>query len=40
MSDLVNYNLKPNSIFKEATDTLSVIAEITGKSIHTMFSTI
>ena len=40
MSELVNYDLKPNSVSPEATDTLSVIAEIYIKSIITLSCTL
>ncbi|MCX5816283.1 MAG: hypothetical protein NTX75_08585 [Proteobacteria bacterium] len=40
MNELMNYNLKPDSVLKEVTDTLSVIADISGKSIRTMSRTI
>ena len=40
INELMNYNLKPDSVLKEVTDTLSVIAEISGKSTRTMLRTI
>ena len=40
MNELMNYNLKPDSVLKEVTDTLSVIAEISGKSTRTLLRTI
>ena len=40
MSELMNYNLKPESVSKEVTDTVSVIAEISGKSTRTLLRTI
>ncbi len=40
MSELINYDLKPNSVSAEMTDTLSVISKISGKSTRTMFRTI
>lgn len=40
MSELVNYNLKPDSVLKEVTDILSVIAQISAKSYSTLFRTI
>ena len=40
MSELVNYDLKPDSVSPEVTDTVSVIAEIVGKSIRTLSRTL
>ncbi len=40
INELMNYNLKPDSVLKEVTDTLSVIAEISGKSTRTLLRTI
>ncbi|MCX5810192.1 MAG: hypothetical protein NTX36_12625 [Proteobacteria bacterium] len=40
MNELVNYALKPDSVLKEVTDTVSVIAEISGKSTRTPLRTI
>ncbi|MCX5814559.1 MAG: ParB/RepB/Spo0J family partition protein [Proteobacteria bacterium] len=40
MNELANYDLKPDSVSPEVTDTLSVIAEIVGKSIRTLSRTI
>jgi hypothetical protein len=40
MNELMNYNLKPDSVLKEVTDTLSVIAEISRKSTRTLLRTI
>jgi ParB family chromosome partitioning protein len=40
INELMNYNLKPDSVLKEVTDTLSVIAEISGKSTRSMIRTI
>ena len=40
INELMNYDLKPDSVSPEVTDTLSVIAEIAGKSIRTLSRTI
>ena len=40
MSDLVSYDHKPDSVSPEVTDTVTVIAEIVGKSIRTLLRTI
>ncbi len=40
MSELMNYDLKPESVSKEMTDTVSVISKISGKSTRTLFRTI
>ena len=40
INELMNYNLKPDSVLKEVTDTVSVIAEISGKSTRTLHRTI
>ncbi|MCX5805483.1 MAG: ParB/RepB/Spo0J family partition protein [Proteobacteria bacterium] len=40
MSEIMNYNLKPDSVSKEVTDTVSVIAVISGKSTRTLLRTI
>jgi hypothetical protein len=40
INELMNYNLKPDSVSKEVTDTVSVIVKISAKSIQTMHRTI
>ena len=40
MSELVSYNWRPDDISKEIADTLSAIAEISGKSTRTVLRTI
>ncbi|MCX5815907.1 MAG: ParB/RepB/Spo0J family partition protein [Proteobacteria bacterium] len=40
MSDLVKYEMRPESLIKEIVDTLSTTAEISGKSTRTMLRTI
>jgi len=40
MSDLVSYEMRPGDISKEIADTVSAIAEISGKSIRTLLRTI
>ncbi len=40
ITELMNYNLKPDSVLKEATETFSVIAQIAGKSTRTLINVI
>jgi ParB family chromosome partitioning protein len=40
INELMNYNLKPEAVSTEVTDTLSVIAKISGKSTRTLLRTI
>jgi hypothetical protein len=40
INELINYNLKPDSVSKKVTDTVSVIAKISAKSTNTVLRTI